>query len=401
MRKRTKLSGFVMGTILLLILSSCSILNVGSGQDQAEVEAGVAATLTEQALADREAAVQGTEQALEQTAQAGEQDQESAATPTPAETSTPTPLPTVVHQVTPRSPATSPRSFILDTSSLAYQGQGYTVGDSFTVNHLERPFTAEDMIYKGYLDISKVNLYRVPPFTVVTLFLEQELPEQEDPSYAVELDLDKDGRGDLLVIAELPPDTSWTAEGVRVLRDGNNDVGGEQPLQAESPSQAGDGYEQEIYNSGRGEDPDLAWIRRDPESTQQVQIAYKEDLQGTQGFLFGVWADQGVQDPAAFDYNDQWTLEQAGSPLENNPAYPLQELALVDSTCRAWAGFVPTGTEPGICEGYQPTDTPCFRICTGPSDDIYCEQGTYEQCPVQEGDHMYCLPCSEAPEQDY
>lgn len=401
MRKHIKMLWFVSGSILLLALSGCSVLGQGSAPDQAEVEAGVAATLTEQALVDREAGLQDTEQALEQTAQAAQESPSSTSTPAPTETNTPTPIPTVVHQVTPRSPATSPRSFILDTSSLAYEGQGYTVGDSFTVNHLERPFTAEDMVYRGYLDIVKANLYRVPPFSVVTLFLEKELPEQEDLSYAVELDLDKDGRGDLMVIAQLPPDTAWTAEGVRVLRDADGDVGGDQPLQAEAPSPNWNGYEQEIYNSGRGEDPDLAWIRRSPESSQQIQIAYKEELQGSQGFLFGVWADQGVQDPAAFDYNDHWSLEEAGSPLENNPAYPLQALALVDSTCRAWAGFVPTGTEPGICESYQPTDTPCYRICTGPSDDIYCEQGTYEQCPVQEGDHNYCLPCSEAPDQDY
>lgn len=280
------------------------------------MKADVVATLTEQALADREADLQDTEQALEQTAQTGQESTSSTSTPAPTETNTPTPLPTVVQQVTPRSPATSPRSFILDTSSLAYEGQGYTVGDSFTVNHLERPFTAEDMVYRGYLDIAKANLYRVPPFSVVILFLEKELPEQEDPSYAVELDLDKDGRGDLLVIAQLPPDTSWTTEGVRVLRDADGDVGGDQPLQAEAPSPDWNGYEQEIYNSGRGEDPDLAWIRRSPEFSQQIQIAYKEDLQRSQGFLFGVWADQGVQDPTAFDYNDHWTLEEAGSPLE-------------------------------------------------------------------------------------
>ena len=167
------------------------------------------------------------------------------------------------------------------------------MGDTFSVNHLERPFTAEQMVYKGYLDISKVNLYRVPPFTVVTFFLEGQLPDQEEPNYAVELDLDKDGRGDLLVMAELPPEESWTAEGVRVLRDGDDDVGGARPLQAEAPSPDWNGYEQEIFNSGRGEDPDLAWIRRDPESPQQVQIAYKEELQGSQGFLFGVWGGPG------------------------------------------------------------------------------------------------------------
>lgn len=398
MKRGTKLYWYIMGLILLLALSGCSLGDLLSpGADPDQVQIGVAGTLTQEALNAREAALSETEAALQD---AEEEPEPVADTPTPAPTATATPLPPVVHQVTPRSPATSPRSFILDTSSLPYQGQGYTVGDTFSVNHLERPFTAEQMVYKGYLDISKVNLYRVPPFTVVTFFLEGQLPDQEEPSYAVELDLDKDGRGDLLVMAELPPEAGWTAEGVRVLRDGDDDVGGARPLQAEAPSPDWNGYEQEIFNSGRGEDPDLAWIRRDPESPQQVQIAYKEELQGSQGFLFGVWADQGVQDPARYDFNDQWTLEDAGSPLQDNPAFPLQELALVDSTCRAWAGFVPTGNEPGICEGYKPTDTPCFRICVGPSDDIYCDPGTYEQCPadLDENRGEYCLACSEAPE---
>lgn len=117
MRKHTKMLWFVLGSSVLLALAGCSGLGQGSAPDQAEVEAGVAATLTEQALADREAGLQQTEQTLEQTAQAGQESASFTSTPDPTETNTPTPLPTVVHQVTPpesghQPPQLYPRHFV-------------------------------------------------------------------------------------------------------------------------------------------------------------------------------------------------------------------------------------------------------------------------------------------------
>jgi len=383
---------------LILLALACKMPFTGAGgANQSQVEAGVAGTLTQEAISTREAALDQTEAAMEES---------EDTTPTPAPSSTPEPsatvTPTVEHQVTPRSPATSPRSYILDVSSKGFAPEGRTVGDQFTINRFERPFTSEDMQYRGYLDITKANLHAVPPFTMLTIFVEEPLPDDRYVKYGVELDTDIDGRGEMLVMGELPPDTEWTTEGVRVLRDTNDDVGGGQPLQAESPREAWDGYDQEVFNNGRGSDPDLAWIRRDPEAPQQVQIAYKQDMPGSGGYLFNVWSDEGPQEPPWFDYNDHWTFEEAGSPLQDSPEFPLKELALVDTTCRAWVGFIPTGSEPGICQGAEPTATPerCYLVCTGQSDDRYCSNQTYESCPedlVEEDQRWdYCLPCSES-----
>lgn len=383
---------------LVLLSLACNLPFTGAGgADQDQVEAGVAATLTQEALSTRESALAQTEAAL-----AASED----STPTPEPSATPRPSATVTstveHQVTPRGPATSPRSFILDVSSKGFAPEGRTVGDQFTINRFERPFTSQDMQYRGYLDITKANLHAVPPFTMLTIFVEEPLPDDRQVKYGVELDTDIDGRGDMLVMAELPPDTEWTTQGVRVLRDADGDVGGEQPLQAETPDPNLTGYEEEVFNSGRGPDPDLAWIRRDPEAPQRVQIAYKQDMPPSGGYLFNVWSDEGVQEPPWFDYNDHWTFEDAGSPLQNSPQFPLKELALVDTTCRAWVGFIPTGSEPGICSGAEPTATPerCYLVCSGPSDDRYCSDQTYESCPedlIGEDENWdYCLPCSES-----
>ena len=102
-------------------------------------------------------------------------------------------------------------------------------------------------------------------------------------------------------------------------------------------------------------------------------MGFKKSLPG-KAFMWSVWADALLRDPALFSYNDRYTLADAGSPQKDNSYYPLKALFAMDSTCRAVFGFKPTGYEPLICppttgpsptkEPQQPRPTcPAGRIC--------------------------------------
>ena len=52
----------------------------------------------------------------------------------------------------------------------------------------------------------------------------------------------------------------WSTEGVQVFADCNHDTGGLSAELSDAPFD-GDGYETKIFDSGIGDDPDLAWIR--------------------------------------------------------------------------------------------------------------------------------------------
>jgi hypothetical protein len=194
----------------------------------------------------------------------------------------------------------------------------------------------------------------------ITDILEGAPPTDSQATYGVEIDLDLDGRGDWLITGLVPPSSDWTTDGVRAYQDSNNDVGGATPLLSEAPDPNRDGYDDLVFDLGYGADPDAAWIRRDPSNSERVQLAFKHSLIGSDSeFLWGGWADEGVQEAAWFDYHDHFTFEEAGSPLSNSSQYPLLALSLVDNTCRWGFGFQPTGTEPGVCHiAATPTPEP-------------------------------------------
>ena len=315
----------VLILMVLLLVTACGGKDSGLAED---IAMGVAATLTKQAYDDVIEAARQTEEAA---------------------TSTPEPI---VHVDFPNySPGSN--TFVTDFSSLNYAPEKSTVGDYFQMNRMERPFSAGEMDYYGDLDITWVNLKYDSPWFYATIILAEDLRDEGMVNYGLELDLDADGRGDYLVWALLPPGTDWTTDGVQVLEDNDNDIGGEIPLQMEVPNPDLNGYETELFNAGIGDDPDLAWVRRDPENTKQLQIAFKDSITDDDGYLWSAWVDTGLMDPTQFDYNDQYTLIAAGSPNSETAEYPLDEVALVDSTCRSWYGMTPVGTEPGLCTGEQ------------------------------------------------
>lgn len=297
--------------------------------------------------------------------------------PTPVPTDTPSlPTPTVAHTTYPSQPGAS--VWLAEASSKAYASEGRSVADAFSSLQLERPFTSQAMEYQGYLDIIRAELSVISPYVYVTIFLEDSPPMAMNAHYGIEIDADQDGRGDWLVYGLVPPDSEWTSEGVRVYQDSNNDVGGPVPLEADGALTTLDGYDQLLFNQGYDTtDPDMAWIRRDPNNNTRLQLAFKYAVIGSADtFLWGVWADAGPVEPAWFDYNDHYTLAQAGSPLSNSPEFPLKELASVDNSCRWSYGFAPVGDEPGICR-VPPTPTPTPTPAPGQVRGVMFDDLTY------------------------
>jgi hypothetical protein len=159
-----------------------------------------------------------------------------------------------------------------------------------------------------------------------------------------------------MIVAAAPPGADWTTDGVRAYQDTDNDVGSQTPVKSDPP-QTGNGYDALVFDQGVGADADAVWTRLAPGNPNRVQIGMKQGLVGGDSdFLWGAWAFGGPQ-PSWQDYQDHFTLEQAGSPLTESEHYPLKELALIDSTCRWGYSTNPVGNEPGICP-VPPTPTP-------------------------------------------
>jgi hypothetical protein len=320
-----------MTLCLALILAACGSLP-GGGDSEAEVETAVAQTLAARQAQATSAPTQAATSTME-------------ATPEATLEPSATPRPPVEHQTMPGSPNSVTR-FLTDVSSAGTGPNGEAAGEVYESNILERPFVAEGMSYQPQLDLSRGELDNEPPWYYVSIDLGAR-PSQDQAAYGVELDLDADGRGDWNIYGLAPASSEWTTEGVWAYTDSNNDVGGAQPMSQDSSP--GDGYDQLVFDQGYGEgDPDAAWIRLAP-SGNQVQLAFKQTLIGANSFLWGIWADAGPQDPAMFDYHDNYTLAEAGSPLSSNANYPLKQLEAVDSSCRDAFNLVTTGQEPGLC----------------------------------------------------
>ena len=223
--------------------------------------------------------------------------------------------------------------------------------DTFVKDLFERPFNATTMdTYFPYIDIVDTQGFIDATWGYATIALSGTDANGQLPAkYGVELDLNKDGRGDWLIIASNPSSTSWSTQGVQAWKDTNGDVGGMTPFVADT-APAGDGYETLVFDQGKGSDnPDGAWVRISPDNNKTVQIAFKLSMLGNpKSYAMGAWAGSDLN-PAMFDYNDHMTHLQAGDPDPGIQLYPIKGLSEIDNTCRLAIGFVPTGNEPGLC----------------------------------------------------
>jgi hypothetical protein len=284
-------------------------------------------------------------------------------TPTPAPTAT-SPAPTTAPQPTPTHAGVSPvdlpsqrldQADDVNASSMT-ESRNITSGDTYVQGSYERPFNANTMdTYFPYLDIVNIQGFKDNSWGYLTITVQGTDKGGKLPGeYAAELDVNKNGRGDWLVLASNPSSTSWTTQGVQAWKDTDGDIGGTIAMVADNKPAGGNGYETLVFDQGQGSLPDGAWVRIAPDDPKTVQIAFKLSMiESPSSFAMGAWAGTTI-DPSLFDYNDHMTHADAGDPNQGYPLlYPIKALPEIDNTCRLAMGFVPTSNVPGLCQAPQ------------------------------------------------
>ena len=281
---------------------------------------------------------------------------------------------------TPLSPNFS--QVILDCRTTAAVAPGQPIQpppgcDDWERNRYERPFnpTGQD-VYFADLDILAGELGQAGDWYYVRIALSglREASTHPDGAYAVEIDSDLDGRGDLLILAASPGSSGgvdWSAGGMQVWEDSNRDVGASTPAQPDSTSSS-DGYDHLIFDGEASRNPDLAWSRFIPGPTAIVELAFDRALfSDPSQFKWRLWAADHL-DPALMDFHDTVPRSHAGDAYAFQPNYPSNELHHLDSTCTGyWPGldnddpnlclhdpFIPVAGEPAFPPQRSPTGLP-------------------------------------------
>jgi hypothetical protein len=206
------------------------------------------------------------------------------------------------------------------------------------------------MTYIPDLDISGFGISEDSDWYFVSIGLVGNNPNNPiNIRYLLELDMDLDSYGDLIIVADPPYSESWTADNVKIYSDTNHDTAGVSPVKSDAPFD-GDGYDKTISDPLEeiGDDFDIAWIRINAGPFAVVQFAFKKSLSGD-SFMYSVMADAGLKNVSHLDYVDYLTEKEAGSSVRKSQNYPLKQLYAVDNTCYQAFGFTPSGIEPKIC----------------------------------------------------
>ena len=134
--------------------------------------------------------------------------------------------PTVSHIMTPSIPAANGMIVYDVTSKDTAPERRAPYGDSYQINRLERPFD-KAMTYFPDLDIVTFNLKQDDIWNYVSIELVGLDPNNTiGIQYGVELDLDRDGFGDYIIVARPPFTPQWDCTTVKVYQDDNHNTGG-------------------------------------------------------------------------------------------------------------------------------------------------------------------------------
>jgi hypothetical protein len=271
----------------------------------------------------------------------------------------PTELPTL-HQVIPVTLPAERSSHAGDyDSSISASKKSSAGGDRFTFGRFERPFNANTMDkYFPHLDIVDTFVYQDATWIFGKVIIKgSNASNSPADKYAMELDLNLDGKGDWLIVATTPASKDWSVDGVQAYQDANKDVGNLAAMYTDEKA-IGDGFEKLAFDQGTGDDPDTAWARISPDDVNTVELAVKRSVLGNpEKYLINMWAGTSLLDPALFDLNDHFTHEQAGAADPGLELYyPIKAVFEIDNSCRMAVGFKPTGQEPGICEVFVPEE---------------------------------------------
>ena len=226
-------------------------------------------------------------------------------------------------------------------------------GDVYNLGWFERPFD-QKMAYLPFMDIAKTTMNREDTnWVYVQVFTVNPISEgtASKPIYGVELDTDLDNRGEFMVTAIADRKTEWTTDGVVVLSNSDEMMGGVKPVLSDAKLAENKGYDKEIFNAGKGDDKTLAWARISPTNPNVMEIAFKSSfIGGAKGkFIWSPWIMVGMQDLTKFELNDHFSKADAGSPNTDDPQiYPVKGLWGLDNTARFPSGFTPTGLMPGL-----------------------------------------------------
>jgi hypothetical protein len=279
------------------------------------------------------------------------------APPTEMPSAPPTELP-VQHQVIPVALPVDRSSHAGDyDSSISASKKSSAGGDRFTFGRFERPFNANTMDkYFPSLDIVDTFVYQDATWIFGTITIKAyDSSHSLASKYAMELDLDRDGKGDWLIVTSDPASKDWSVDGVQAYQDANKDVGNLSALYPDKKA-TGDGFEKLVFDQGTGDDPDTAWARISPNDPNTIELAVKRSVLGNpEKYLINMWAGTSLLDPALFDINDHFTHEQAGAADPGLELYyPIKAVYEIDNSCRMAVGFKATGQEPGLCEIFVP-----------------------------------------------
>jgi hypothetical protein len=276
---------------------------------------------------------------------------EAPAIDSPVATEAPATEAPIVHTTIPSEPAETIGNASDNDEINSAENKDVNFGDDFKKNRYERPFTADMGAYLPEIDIVNFSIGEDDNFFYVTLNLGGLAAAGQAPSghYAIELDSNIDGRGELLIVANPTFGSDWSTNGVQIYADDNGDIGGNDAKRSDT-NYTGDGYEKLMFDSGEGANPDLGWVRFVNGETPSIQIAFNKVIfPSTPTFMWSVWASATPFDTTKFNLHDTTTEESAGSPDKQNSLYPIKNIAGIDNSCRVPVGFVPTGTEPLGC----------------------------------------------------
>ena len=241
-------------------------------------------------------------------------------------------------------------------NSLSFETKKVKTGDFLRKNRFERPFTSVDMDYLPDVDIADFSITSDDAFFYIKISFIGLDPETQTltGSYGVEIDRNADGRAELLLVTRPPYAADFSADSVSVYFDINSDVGGSSINRPDNYDS--DGFEAIIYDLSKGVypegDPDFAWARLSTYGNlPAIEIAFKKWMfdGGKDTFMWSVVSSDAILDPTTFYFHDNFTAEEAGAANTDDPTYPLNELAGMDSTCRVPLGFEVTGNEPLGC----------------------------------------------------
>ena len=253
----------------------------------------------------------------------------------------------IVHWAYPGDFKVAPLQKIFDCKTGPYfkTSQTYNLSevcDQWDRNYFERPLNEALTELYPQLDIIEAEFGQDENWYYTRILVFSELVENLvlDGVYAIEIDLDLDARGDILITTNAPgtyPADEWTSEGVQVWQDANDDVGGPQAMLVD-PRYDGDGYETLLVDSAVGDDPDLAYVKTYSETPGLLEFGFKADLLGdVESFEWWVWA-MGV-DLTAAKYD----------PVD---FFPQDSLFALDNTCGWIFGSYPRDL-PNICDTIQ------------------------------------------------